>query len=306
MKRMKKLELLLAALVLVCLAIAAVQRLNSEEEAADAEQESITLIDVAYEDVTKLSFIYADREELTFTKDVGDWSYAADETFPLDGDYLDTMLYSVSNLTASRVLEAGEDPEEYGLTEPGCTVVINGEDGITLKLGDETSLGGECYASIGDDKIYLVDVSLFDNFDYSLLDLVTVEDIPYMDSVAAVTVVKGEESQVLDSENDAELIEALVDLYWMDCVSYKAEEELAAYGLDNAVTVTVEYVETESVDTGEVDENGEAIYETQEYQYTFTVEIGCTEEGVAYGRLPDSNQIYEVDASIAQMLEEVW
>ena len=97
--RMKKLEMLLAALMVVCVAIAAVQRLNSEEEAADAEQESITLIDVAYEDVTELSFIYGDREELTFIKDAGDWSYADDATFPLDGDYLDTQRLLIDKAT---------------------------------------------------------------------------------------------------------------------------------------------------------------------------------------------------------------
>ena len=232
------------------------------------------------------------------------WGECELRLLTLPGGDIRATLQQLTGLSPDRltVMEYERDGLQLYQTVWSAT----GEEGITLQLGDETSLGGECYASIGDGKIYLVDVSLIDNFNYELLNLAAKEEIPYMDSVAEVTLSKGEESVQLDLEEDAELVESLAELYWMDCVSYKAQEEQSAYGLDEPVIAQVTYVETESVDTGETDEEGEAVYETVEHDYTFTVEIGCSEDGKAYGRLPESKQIYEIETAIAEMLAEVW
>lgn len=47
-------------------------------------------------------------------------------------------------------------------------------------------------------------------------------------------------------------------------MDYKASENLGTYGLDDpAATVTVEYTDTVQTDTGETDEDGETVYETE-------------------------------------------
>ena len=238
------------------------------------------------------------------------------------------MAAALGEILASRAIEEPEDPAEYGLNEPLCTIsVAAGDTTHVLELGDETSLGGERYASIGDGKVYLVDESLLDTFAYGLYDLVEEEALPTIDNVTALSIdaetqklkiaylpggglcYSDEYLWYLESEDgyvnlDNELTEDLLGIYqnfeWAECVDYRAED-LAQYGLEEpTAVVTIDYDVTYQVDTGETSEDGSTIYETQTMPTTFTLEIGSyAGDGYCYARLAGSDMVYTVDASLS-------
>ena len=296
MKRNKKLGLLLLALVLVCAAAFAAVRLSPDEEAG--EDTSFTLLALEAEDITQLSWDY-DGKSLTFTYDADDgWSYPADSAFPLDSALLESMAATLGDVTAYRTIEGVDDLSQYGLDEPEVSVTVTTQDGdYTLAIGDETTMGGQRYASTGDGSVYLVDSSLLDSFSYGLYAFVAEEDIPAMNDLTAFTVESGnrdlnlvyledsglaysnhyvwfqqdgENNTTLDTELTESFIENITLLTWSQCVNYHADEEaLAEYGLDEpAAVVTVDYVGTTQEDSGLTDEDGNPIYDTLETDYT--------------------------------------
>lgn len=251
MKRNKKLGLLLLALVLVCAAAFAAVRLSPDEEAG--EDTSFTLLALEAEDITQLSWDY-DGESLTFTYDADDgWSYPADSAFPLDSALLESMAATLGDVTAYRTIEGVDDLSQYGLDEPEVSVTVTTQDGdYTLAIGDETTMGGQRYASTGDGSVYLVDSSLLDSFSYGLYAFVAEEDILAMNDLTAFTVESGNRDLNLvyledsglaysdhyvwfqqDGENyttlDTELTESFIEnitlLTWSQCVNYHADEE---------------------------------------------------------------------------------
>ena len=330
MKRNKKLGLLLLALVLVCAAAFAAVRLSPDEEAG--EDTSFTLLALEAEDITQLSWDY-DGESLTFTYDADDgWSYPADSAFPLDSALLESMAATLGDVTAYRTIEGVDDLSQYGLDEPEVSVAVATQDGdYTLAIGDETTMGGQRYASTGDGSVYLVDSSLLDSFSYGLYAFVAEEDIPAMNDLTAFTVESGNRDLNLvyledsglaysdhyvwfqqDGENyttlDTELTESFIEnitlLTWSQCVNYHADEEtLAEYGLDEpAAVVTVDYVETTQEDSGLTDEDGNPIYDTLETDYTFVLEIGNYDGEYCYARIAGSDMVYYIDATVADVM----
>lgn len=211
-------------------------------------------------------------------------------------------------------------------------MTVTTQDGdYTLAIGDETTMGGQRYASTGDGSVYLVDSSLLDAFSYGLYAFVAEEDIPAMNDLTAFTVESGNRDLNLvyledsglaysdhyvwfqqDGENyttlDTELTESFIEnitlLTWSQCVNYHADEEtLAEYGLDEpAAVVTVDYVETTQEDSGLTDEDGNPIYDTLETDYTFVLEIGNYDGEYCYARIAGSDMVYYIDATVADAM----
>lgn len=326
MKRMKKLLLLLAVLVILWSATVFLTSLdlNAAEEEEDT---SVIMLTLDTEQVTSLKWENLQEEALSFTKADGEWAYDGDSGFPLDEGMVETMISTLSEITATRCLEEPEDLAEYGLNEPLCIIDITaGDASYRLELGDETGLGGERYAGIGDGRVYLVDMELLDSFDYGLYDLVLEETLPDLTDAAALSI--DAQTQQLDirylgnsglaysdeyvwflkgeTALDTQLTEALLarfqEFEWVECVNYRADEAaLAEYGLDNpAAVVTVDYEESYRTNTDEVDADGNAVYETVVVPGTFVLEFGgYTNDGYCYARLGGSDMVYTIDASVS-------
>ncbi len=329
MKRGKKLGILFIVLVVACAAAFAATKLSAEEEAEEDQAVSILTLDT--DAVTALSWTY-EGETLSFENTDGVWAYTEDEAFPLSTAYIDSMLEAISDITASKTIESPEELSQYGLEDPTLTVDVT-EDGTTqLVVGDETSMGGERYLSIGDGNVYLVDSGIVDSFAYGLYDLVKKESIPSMDDISDVTVtaetrtLRIEHMQdsgiaysdyyewFLEDEDGAYLtlgtsetnsfVSQITDLSWIECVSYNAsEEDLTGYGLDTpAVTVTVNYTETVTADTAETDEDGNVITEEREAPASFTLEIGGYADDGCYARIAGSRMVYLISSSVCDSL----
>lgn len=66
-------------------------------------------------------------------------------------------------------------------TSCACScITVTAEAETTIDIGDETSLDGLRYVSIGDGNVYLVSSDLLTNFSYGLYDLVAKETLPDM------------------------------------------------------------------------------------------------------------------------------
>lgn len=323
MKRMKKLLLLLVCLAVLIGTTAVVSRLT-QEDGTDMQEEAVTVYSLDTQSVTRLGWDYS--EELFFVATDDGWEYETDDTFPLDESYIDAMLETLSQITATKTIEGVTDWDQYGLEIPVCTVTVGtGELTQILRIGEETSLGGERYFSIGDGNVYLVDSTVIDCFSYGLYDVLALETIPTMTTVTAVEVASDEQTytieylensgltytddyvwymdgRALDNELTEALIEALTALSWEECVAYNADDP-AAYGLETpAAVVTVRYMETVTVQTGETDDSGNALTQTQDRDASFTLQIGNTVEDSRYARILGSDMVYRIDGGLCDTL----
>lgn len=303
MKRGKKLLLLTLVLVVVAGAALAALKFMPDEEVEETESISVLTLDA--ESITGLAWSYGD-ESLSFVCDGSVWSYSEDADFPLDTSYMSAMTSAVSDISAEKVIEEASDLAEYGLDEPVCSITVTAEAETTIDIGDETSLDGLRYVSIGDGNVYLVSSDLLTNFSYGLYDLVAKETLPDMSELVSFSVERASGTLVidylegsdlaytdrytyfaedgdgwlsLDSELAENFVSQITGLTWGDCVDYKADlKTLGNYGLDSpAVTVTVNYTETTEVETNETDEDGEPItvemsYSEDDYDYLYTLD----------------------------------
>ncbi len=331
MKRAKKLLILLCVLIVVCAASFAASKLNPELNTGSDESESSAVFTLDADSVTVLSFKYTGS--LSFERDDGTWYSNDDPDFPLDGTRIDRMVSAISSISAERTIDEPAALSEYGLSDPICQVTVDtgsGEQSV-LSFGSEAELGGNRYMSTGDGKVYLVDKNIIDSFDCGLYDLVTKELLPDMSNIVSFTVESGDSHYELDHiENsglaysdsyvwfykdgddyltlDTALTNAftgkITGLTWGECVNYKADDDdLKAYGLAKPTAIVkVDYIESSEVATNMTDSNGSTIYDTQETEHTFKLEIGGYVDDKCYARIAGSQMVYLLDGTICDNL----
>ncbi len=103
------------------------------------------------------------------------------------------------------------------------------------------------------------------------------------------------------SETEA-FVSAVTGISWLSCADYNAED-LGVYGLDTpSAAVTVDYLETVTVETGETDDDGNIITEERQQDASFTLELGDTYEAACYARISGSRMVYLVSADLLDTL----
>ena len=330
MKRAKKLLILLGVLIVVCAAAFAASKLNPELNTGSDDAESSAVFTLDADSVTALSFKYTGS--LSFERDNGTWYSDDDPDFPLDSSRIDRMVSAISSISAERTIDEPSALSEYGLSDPICQVTVStGSEQSVLSFGSEAELGGNRYMSTGDGKVYLVDKNIIDSFDCGLYDLVTKEQLPNMSNIVSFTVESGDSHYELDHiENsglaysdgyvwfykdgddyltlDTALTNAftgkITGLTWGECVNYKANDnDLKAYSLAKPTAVVkVDYIESSEVATSMTDSDGNTIYDTQETEHTFKLEIGGYLDDKCYARIAGSQMVYLIDGTICDNL----
>ena len=80
-----------------------------------------------------------------------------------------------------------EDYDQYGLTEPVCTIRITADvETYTVELGDFSKMDEQRYVSIGDGKAYLVSHDPLDEFGAVLRDMILDDTIPEFDTAKQI------------------------------------------------------------------------------------------------------------------------
>ena len=267
MSRSKKLVLLLAVLVIVCIAAFAALRMEQRQEQISVSGETVFSIDP--DAVTALAWSTEDVD-LAFHRDGDSWIYDGDEAFPVDGDAIRQLLEQFQSFGAAFTIEEVEDYGQYGLEDPVCTIDLTAdEESWQILLGDYSAMDSQRYVSIGDGRVYLAASDPMDAFDVELRELIANDEVPDLDGAASVTfagaadysLYRKEDSGAswsdedvyftqldgadspLDTQRVEDYLECLSGLELTDYVTYNATgEELSDCGLDDPeLTVTVEY-----------------------------------------------------------------
>lgn len=177
-KQRKQLIMLLAVLVLLAAAIPGVRYLNErqeakEAEAAEAEQDSVVVIDAAYEDVVKFSYDY-DGETYAFEKTEDTWHAAEDLSLSLKEYSIKNMLSGVAPFDALQVIEDVADLSQYGLADPERTISFEtATASYILHVGDHNALTGTYYVCMpSETTVYVVEQTVVTRFNQTLEDVV--------------------------------------------------------------------------------------------------------------------------------------
>lgn len=181
MKKQKiQLAVLLAALLLLAAAIPGVKYMNEKREAkaadaAQAEEDSKVIIDVAYEDIIKLAYDYED-ETYTFEKKDGVWYAAEDHTLNIQEYSIKGMLTGLTPFAAQQVIENVTDFSQYGLEQPQRSITFETASAShILYVGDHNALTGTYYICMpSESKVYVVEQTVVTRFNKTVEDVTEV------------------------------------------------------------------------------------------------------------------------------------
>lgn len=331
MKRGNKLILLLAVFVLLAGTALLLPNVFTEADTSleASEDTGTSILTLDSEKISAISWTY-ENETMMFDYTDGNWLYSADEDFPTDSLYLETMITDLSDLIITKTITDPGELADYGLDEPICSISVTEESVTEILIGNANAIGDSRYISIGDGNVYLADTSLLSDFSYTLSDLIKYEEIPDMYTVTKVSVTTADRDyQILSEVNDDTsiwyheennnkialdedltdtFIDTIRDLSWNSCADYHADESiLEEYGFsDPALVVTLTYETTTQTDTGETDEDGNTVYDTVTVSDTFSLEIGNSIDGYRYARISGSSMIYQIDENVYTTLADTY
>lgn len=256
-KQIKQLLILVGVLVVLLGAYIVLRVWNAgAEERAEAQADYVLTL----EDIQRLTWDYS-GEDLDFLKSGESWTWAPDSAFPLEESNLTGLEETLASLKAQRVIEAPDALADYGLDTPDMTLTVEtGSDTVKLLIGDMT--GSDYYVMVeGEDRVYTIDSTLITYLECSLMDMMVLPDIPSM------------------SESNVEQVEVTLT----DGTTHQLTK----------VTETRE--ETVETDTGETDENGEAVTETATQTvtvYTWYLDGEALSDGAVDDYLTDLGALY--------------
>ncbi len=324
MKRLKKLGILLAVLVLACAATALLRGYEKKQEQIKNSDEII--LEIAPETVSSLSWEYSSGDGLAFHKEGEVWIYDEDEAFPVSADKVEKILSHFEAFGVSFIIEEVTDYSLYGLDDPQCVLRIgSGESEYSIRLGDFSKMDEQRYVDIGDGNAYLVKDDPMEYISEALSSMIEHDDTPGFETVESIRF-EGAEDYVIERIEDSgysyceddvyftqktgeylpvsssavtEYLNTITSLELLDYVTYNAgEEELKSCGLDEPeLSVTVNYSYTDE-ETEEQISDSCLIHIGRDPAALAKLEAEGEddEESVPmYVRIGDSRIIYELD-----------
>ena len=325
MKRSKKMIVLVAVLVVACIATFALTQYEEKQE--EIKNSDAIILELPTDTVEAVSWKYTE-DGLGFHKGEKGWLYDDDEAFPVSEDKINDILSNFEAFGASFIIENVEDYSQYGLDDPECTISLStAEQSYDIKLGAFSKMDEQRYVDIGDGNVYLVTNDPMDFLQSSLSSMIEHDDTPGFENVVDITfdgsenytIVKTEDSpntyntedvyfaQIdgvelpLDTGEITDYLNTITGLDLLTYVTYNAtEEELASYGLDNPeLTVTVNYAYTDD-DDNEISDTcvihiGQNPEELEAYEAAEEAEEEDLPDVSKYVRIGDSQIVYELD-----------
>ena len=220
--------------VLFCAYLGVVSYVDSQEKKeAEAQNTSVSLVDIEPENITSVSFLSEDGEQEDFEKEEDTWSKKGEEDFPVSQDTIDGAVNSLAALEADQELTGPEDLSEYDLDKPQNKIVLTTQDGseTVLLVGMKSEVSGQYYIKKPDkDNVYLVSETVLTPFMGNAYSFAEAEAFP------TVTAASIKEVQV-DKENGYTLSQDKDSLYWY--VSDGKTSEQADTSKAGAVTSAV-------------------------------------------------------------------
>lgn len=174
---MKPRNLLVAAVLLAALS-GAVWWSKKHPEAAQstpASPASPKVADIPAAQVAAVTITRKDGSVVEFDHKNSKWALTKPEELPTDQDAVNSLVSSLSPVTADNVVEEKtSDAAKYGLSTPTLTVAVRETNGktTTIAFGDDTPVGSLVYARVGNEpKIYALSSSVKTSLDKTAGDL---------------------------------------------------------------------------------------------------------------------------------------
>lgn len=206
---------------------------SREKKEAEAQDTSVSLVDMEAEDLTSVSFLSEDGEQEIFEKKEDVWTKKGEEDFPVSQDTIDGAVNSLASLDADQELTEPEELSEYDLDKPQNEIVLTAQDGseTILQVGMKNEASGQYYVKRQDeDNVYLAAETALTPFMGTAYSFAEAESFP------AVTSATMKEVQV-EKENGYTLSQDKDSLYWY--VSDGKSSEQADTSKAGAVTSAI-------------------------------------------------------------------
>lgn len=305
-KKQKAIKLIVTFMVLVVLVVGYVAMTmfikDDEEDTKQEEEEKITVNTVEKDSINQITYT-EDGTEIKLLLDKNEkWYTPNDKNCPVDSYTVGNMKSSLAEISSTRKIESKDvDEEEFGFTKPSKVITFSLTDGTeyTYTLGILNDVVDKYYFRMNDEKdVYLIDSSLYNNFDYDLLKLAEVKEFPSVGNqdIADITMTvdgktwyfedakdaahKKNEDEIptcvwkygtdksklskMNTDTSEDFISAVISLSNSECVSYNmTEKEQKKYGLDDPyLTLTVNYTEMKSAES-DTEDTGDDSTETE-------------------------------------------
>jgi hypothetical protein len=160
MKKNTRLLLILAAVLVLCVAVYAAVSLS--DKGAEDTEPVIRLNDLT--DVKTVT-IKNSKGEMEFINEGDSWSYTGYSSVSVDPTKLASVKQAVMGLTALREIDSADTLGAYGLDDSGITVTADDGNGnvFTILIGKEVPTGEGRYALIsGAEKLFIIASDLYD------------------------------------------------------------------------------------------------------------------------------------------------
>ena len=172
---MKKKQRQMMALVVLAAAFLGIRQYNKNASSATSTTEDTqeTVLDVNSDDITSFRYVY-EGETYAFEKKDETWYYTDDHSLNLNQERIKAM----APLKADQVIENVTDMSQYGLADPERTIQYETADrSVIINVGNLNSMTSQYYIAFPSEmKVYVVATNVVTGFNYTLEDLVEVEE----------------------------------------------------------------------------------------------------------------------------------
>jgi len=160
---------------------------KEEEKTAEEEASTIYISKVDVDTITAFSY-EVDHVTYTFTKDGDTWTYDGDTSLDMDEEAIDSMLSTLSSLTAIEEISDYTDLKEFGFDQPEDLISYTTSEGsVSLFVGNKNDTLNAYYIISADGgSIYLTETSLADAFSKTIEELTVTEDTESTETVEKI------------------------------------------------------------------------------------------------------------------------
>lgn len=294
------------------------------------ENESFDVHVLAGEIITSIEYTLED-EKVSLEISDNKWIWSEDKDYPLDESYVEYMIESLSKITANRlVAEDLKNQNDYGMDKP------------TIEIKFLTSLGNEYVYTLGaynsiiegyyfkfsaQDKIYLTEKNILEDFGYGILEMAETENTPSTKAeyISEVEYIIDGKSHIVTTDSSgadfytnaykyftfdedgkkiavngqigAEFMSAVAGIKAGSVKGYKLDEQtLSEYGLgeNKRYVIKVKYKEPIKTENGNADTT-----ETKEGSYTIYIgkTTGEDSKEIFYSMFDNSDLLYSVSSA---------
>lgn len=200
-KQAKQMIVLLVVLAVLVAAFFGVKQYNKVQSEKPDEETGETVVDIAEDDVVKISYDY-NGTTYTFEKVDGTWYDAEDHFLPIYQYLIKNMVGQIAPLKAQQVMENVTDMSRYGLAQPERTISFETSDASYIfQVGDYNTVSSVHYlCKPSETTVYAVSATTVNVFNKDLNDLVD-----NTDETEAETATEAETESEIEAETEADV-----------------------------------------------------------------------------------------------------